>query len=473
MATVPSRARRVRRTLTLATLAASLTVAGLTTQTSAGAAEAEPVTSGIAGGPPDGLARAEVLRPAATWPDGSYHSMTPARFYDSRREGAQTKLGPNETRIVQIAGRNGVPGAAQVKAVAMNVTVDAPTAASFVTVSPTGVGVPNVSSVNFQPGRTVPNLIIVDLGLDGNVQIFNGGGQSHVILDVVGYFSTSSGAGGGGLYMLDTPNRVLDTRVDAPVGGFNTRTTFGLAGSGGVAYDTEFRTVITNATVQSQGTGFVSFYPEGLVPPDISNLNFPGVIAGSDPAGLFVSNTVFAPLNAGGTYVGYTDSRPGSPKVQMLIDELGAFDDDGLLDAGDGSFLELSMLETPASGPYRVWDSRGGYGSCTTKCPLPGGTPFTLDFSAVIPDPSVTGLAVDALALNVTIDSPTQSTFLTVYPNDIPTPNVSTLNFLAGQTTAHATIVRIDPANPVVTFFMPAGTANLIVDFLGQFEYPI
>ena len=53
----------------------------------------------------------------------------------------------------------------------------------------------------------------------------------------------------------------------------------------------------------------------------------------------------------------------------------------------------------------------------------------------------------------------------------IAKPLKLTLNFLAGQTTAHATIVRVDPANPIVDFFMPAGAANLIVDFLGHFEY--
>jgi hypothetical protein len=183
-----------------------------------------------------------------------------------------------------------------------------------------------------------------------------------------------------------------------------------------------------------------------------------------------VSNTVFAPLNDAGTYVGYTDSRPGNPKVQLIIDEIAAFDDDGLFDVG-GEIIDLSMLETPLGGPFRTYDSRGGAGTCFGECRIVGGVPFTIDFTGILPKPT-DGVGVDALALNITIDSPTQSTFLTVYPNDIPLPDTSTLNFLAGQTTAHATIVRVDPDNPVVTFFMPAGVANLIVDFLGQFEYP-
>jgi hypothetical protein len=456
------RSRHARR----AALAAFTLGLAATTVTAHDAAGADPSTEtassyGYAGGPARLVPQGD-LRPLATYPDGSFNSITPARFYDSRTDGARTKLAANETRIVQIAGRNGVPGAAQVKAVAMNVTVDAPTAASFVSVYPNGVGRPDVSTVNFQPGRTIPNLIVVDVGLDGNVQIFNGGGESHVILDVVGWFSTSSGQAGGGLFPFPTPQRVLDTRAEAPVGGFTPFTTFGLGRKNGAPYLPDETVAVVNATVQSAGTGFATFYPSGLVPPNVSNLNFPGVIPGSDPAGHFVSNTVFAPLNTNGTYVGYAESRPNNPKVQVLIDEIAVFD--------DGSNLQGSLLVTPDAGPFRSWDSRGGYGSCTSKCPLLGGQVFSLDFSTLVPDPT-SGVSADALALNVTIDAPTASTFLTVFPGDIPMPDVSTLNFLAGQTTAHATIVRIDPANPVVNFFMPAGTANLIVDFLGHFEY--
>jgi hypothetical protein len=458
------RSRRIRRAA-VAALTIGLAATTVTARDAAGA-DPEPASGssyGYAGGPATLRPQGE-LGTQAVYPDGSFNAISPARFYDSRTDGARTKLAAGETRVVQIAGRNGVLGASQVKAVAMNVTVDAPTAASFVSVYPSGVGRPDVSSVNFQPGRTIPNLIVVDIGLDGNVVIYNGGGESHVILDVVGWFSTSSGPAGGGLFPFETPQRVLDTRADAPVGGFTPFTTFGLGRRGGVPYDAIATTAVVNATVQSTGTGFATFYPSGLVPPNVSNLNFPGVIPGSDPSGLFVSNTVFAPLSATGTYVGYTESRPNNPKVQMIIDELAYFD--------DGSIVDGSLLQTPDAGPFRSWDSRGGYGSCTSKCPLIGGQVFRLNFSGLLPDPS-SGVFADALALNVTIDAPTQSTFLTVFPDDIPMPDVSTLNFLAGQTTAHATIVRIDPANPVVDFFMPAGTANLIVDFLGHFEYTL
>jgi hypothetical protein len=472
MTTISTRPRPVRRRMALALIAIVLLATGLSLRgEAAGAAPQDTADAnvGIADGPAT-LRPAGPLSPLAL-PNGSWHPLTPARFYNSRTEGTKAKFNPGEVRTVPIAGRFGIPGAVQVKAVAMNVTVDAPTAASFVSVYPSGVGIPNVSSVNFQPGRTVPNLIIVDLGADGNVNVYNGGGQTHVILDVVGWFASSSGPSGGGLFPFDGPERVLDTRANAPVGGFTPFTTFGLGRHNSSPYYAEYTTAVVNATVQSAGTGFFTFYPEGAVPPDVSNVNFPGLVPGSDPNGLFVSNTVFAPLNASKTYVGYTESRP-SNKVNLILDEVAAFDDDGVLNV-EGTLIDGSLLETPLAGPFRTWDTRPGGGSCTPACPFVGGQEFTLDFTGILPDPDFDGIGVSALALNITIDAPTQSTFLTVYPGDIALPNASTLNFLAGQTVAHATIVRVDPYNPTVKFFMPAGTANLIVDFLGQFEFEV
>jgi hypothetical protein len=450
-------------------MAFAVAVAGIALHTaSAGASATEPQSGGAGSAEASAVLRpAGTLTPSAVYPDGSFHTISPTRFYDSRTDGPRTKLVAGETRTVPIAGRFGVGSAIQLKAVAVNVTVDDPTAASFVSVFPTGVGVPNVSTVNFQPGRSVPNMVIVDVGVDGNIQVYNGGGQSHVILDVVGWFSSASGPAGGGLYAFDSPNRVLDTRP----GGLAPFTTFGLGRTNSAPYAPEFATAVVNATVQSAGSGFVTFYPQGDVPPNVSNLNFPGVVPGSDANGLVMSNTVLAPLNTNKTYVGYSEARPNAP-VNLLIDEIAAFDDDGMLDLGNGSFLEGSLLQTPAGGPFRTWDPRAGIGNCTVPpCRVGGGQPFTLNLAGLLPDPDLDGLAAEAVVLNVTIDQPTESTYLTVYPNDIDLPNVSTLNFLAGQTTAHATIVRVDPDNPVVTFFMPAGTANLIVDFLGHFEY--
>ena len=45
------------------------------------------------------------------------------------------------------------------------------------------------SNLNFVAGQTVPNLVMAKVGADGKVSIFNNLGTSHVIFDVVGWYS--------------------------------------------------------------------------------------------------------------------------------------------------------------------------------------------------------------------------------------------------------------------------------------------
>ena len=47
---------------------------------------------------------------------------------------------------------------------------------------------PTASNLNFGPGQTVPNLVIVKVGTNGNVKIYNAVGSVHVIFDVAGWY---------------------------------------------------------------------------------------------------------------------------------------------------------------------------------------------------------------------------------------------------------------------------------------------
>ena len=56
----------------------------------------------------------------------------------------------------------------------------------------------------------MPNLVIVPVGADGKVDLYNASsGTVHFVADVFGYFSTASG---GATYFPVGPARVLDTR---------------------------------------------------------------------------------------------------------------------------------------------------------------------------------------------------------------------------------------------------------------------
>jgi hypothetical protein len=75
------------------------------------------------------------------------------------------------------------------KAVALNVTVTGTTANGNLTVYPSDAGRPVSSDLNWPPGKTVPNMVVVKLGADGRIAIYNGFGSAQIIVDVLGWYS--------------------------------------------------------------------------------------------------------------------------------------------------------------------------------------------------------------------------------------------------------------------------------------------
>ncbi|WP_423184568.1 hypothetical protein [Arthrobacter sp. NyZ413] len=115
---------------------------------------------------------------------GSFQPMAPARFLDTRTSAA---AGTDSTVSFQVAGVNGIP--AKVSAVVFNLTVANPASFGFATAYPSGTAVPNASNVNFSAGQIVPNLVVVPVGADGKVMLFNrSSGPTQFIADVAGYY---------------------------------------------------------------------------------------------------------------------------------------------------------------------------------------------------------------------------------------------------------------------------------------------
>jgi hypothetical protein len=115
-------------------------------------------------------------------------------------------IGAGGTLELTVTGRGGVP-VSGVGAVALNVTVTNPSAGSYLTVWPTGEARPTSSNLNFSAGQTVPNMVITKVGAGGRVSIFNFAGAADVIVDVLGWFPSSSGFAGL------NPARLADSRV--------------------------------------------------------------------------------------------------------------------------------------------------------------------------------------------------------------------------------------------------------------------
>ena len=114
-----------------------------------------------------------------------YTPLTPARILDTRIP--HSPVGPNSSVDVQATGFGGVPSTG-VSAVVVNLTATEPTAGSYLTAFPTGGSPPLASNLNFGPGQTIPNLVVVKLGTGGKFSVYNAQGLTHVIADVVGWY---------------------------------------------------------------------------------------------------------------------------------------------------------------------------------------------------------------------------------------------------------------------------------------------
>ncbi len=175
----------------------------------------------------------------------------------------------------------------------MNVTVTGTTSGGFMTVWPSNKARPNSSNINWSAGMTVPNLVYTPLSPDGSASFYNSTGNTHVLVDVVGWFSYD----GPLVYHPLTPKRLVDTR--SGLGGMgSTRlgpaTTRAADLTGGTTTVPEgAAAVIVNTTVtQTSSGGFLTVWPAGTARPTASNLNW--------TTGRTVPNLVSTKVGSGG-----------------------------------------------------------------------------------------------------------------------------------------------------------------------------
>ena len=255
---------------------------------------------------------------------------------DGQQQGTGA-FGAAETRHLPVLGRGTIP-ASGVAAVAINVTAINPSSTAFNTLFPKEAAQPTASNLNTAAGRTLPNMVVVPLGADGAISIFNSAGTVNLAVDVLGWFPTGSGFTGA------TPQRLLDTRASGT-------TIDGQQQAGGVFTDGETRDlpVLGRGSVPSTGvgavavnvtainpsaTGFLTVFPTGSTRPTASNLN--------TAAGRTLPNMVIVPVGADGKisifHFGGT--------TQLAVDILGWF-------PSGTAFIGVNpqrLLDTRASG---------------------------------------------------------------------------------------------------------------------------
>lgn len=141
---------------------------------------------------------------AQTNNDGEYHSVSSPRRI-------QRWIGPNQTVRIPLAEFGGYPSARQMSAAVYNLTAHRGTANTYLTTFPSGIGRPNTSSLNIVAGQAQANQTTTRVGSDGSINVYNAFGTILVLIDPVGWYSSS--AGPNGMHMADQSesHRILDT----------------------------------------------------------------------------------------------------------------------------------------------------------------------------------------------------------------------------------------------------------------------
>lgn len=369
---------------------------------------------------------------ASASPRLNYTPVTPAHLLDTgtglgtARRGA---LGAGGVVDVQVAGRAGIPSSG-VAAVVLNVTVLAPSRATFVSVYPTGSARPGTWCLSVPAGLTRANQLFAALGAGGKVRVYNSAGASQVRIDVSGWYAT------GSAYHPLVQRRVLNTvtglgAAKAPVGAGRSLT-LRVTGSGGVPASGVAAVALNLTATALTARTAVSVAPTGSTAPRLANLT---VARGEVGTVLAVAK----PDAAGRITIVNSAGR-----TQLVADVQGWF-------STGGEFTALT--------PTRVIDSR------TVGVPATTTNQFGLSVAGLAGVPGDAAAAV----ISVTTVAPTRPTWLAVVSGTRPTAWL--LAARAGETVTN--IVTVDLRGPGGTSIVTsAGSTHVLVDVQGWIAGP-
>jgi hypothetical protein len=370
---------------------------------------------------------------------GSYSGLNfvpvaPCRVADTRN-GIGTFGGPSITggtsRYFPIpqSGCN-IPSTAL--AYSLNITAVPHGFLGYLTVWPTGLTRPVVSTLNSYDGRVKANAAIVPAGTGGAISAFVTD-TTDMVIDIDGYFVSDPTQ--LAFYPL-APCRVFDTRnatgsLGGPSMAAGQQRSFPVLQSS-CSIPSTAQAYSLNFTIVPRGFfGYLTVWPTGLPRPIVSTLN--------SYVGQVTANAAIVPTGSGGQISAFVTDN-----TDLLADINGYFAPPG---AGG-----LSLY--PAA-PCRVADTR------THSEAFQGQAEFNMvGYPCAIPADA------QAVVLNATVVPPGFLGYLTLWPDGLGRPVVSTLNSYDGAITSNMAIVPI--LDGIIDAFT-TDTTDLILDISSYF----
>jgi lysophospholipase L1-like esterase len=365
--------------------------------------------------------------------------QTPCRALDTRQGGGAIAGGT--TQVFDPGPACGIPSqGSQPIAFAMNVTVVPHGGLDYLTVWGTGSPQPLASTLNSYDGRVKSDYAIVLGGANtGDVSVF-ASNTTDLILDVSGYFIQAPITGPAMLYTPVTPCRLLDTRNSAgPLGGpymiVGQSRTFSLAGQCGLPDLSSGGGLSVNVTaVPKSGLGYLTVWGTS----ETEN-NVPVTSTLNAPTGTVVANAAFLTINPS---TGASISAFANSDTDLVVDVTGYF-----------SAGTTGMAYYPEPVPKRWLDTRNNNGS-----------PFSAQDNLFLPTEPI-------YVFNATVVPSGPLWYLTMFPEGISLPQVSTLNSWDAAVTSNMAIVGAGADGSFNAY--ADGTTQLILDLSGVFRpYP-
>ncbi len=371
--------------------------------------------------------------------------VTPCRVVDTRNPagpfGGPTMAAASTRSFAIPQSACAIPSTAL--AYSLNVTVVPEGFLGYLSLWPTGQAQPTVSTLNSYGGTVVANAAIVLAGTGGAVSVYVTN-PTDVILDINGYFDTSTGATSYSFYPA-TPCRVADTRnatgqFGGPTMQANQTRSFPVPQSP-CDIPATAEAYSLNFTVVPQGfLGYLSTWPTGQQQPNVSTLN--------SYAGSVVANAALVPAGTNEAISVFVTNP-----TDVIADINGYFGQQG--SAGALSFYPVT--------PCRGADTRNANGPFGGPIMAAGETrSFAIPASACnIPTTAA------AYSLNVTVVPEGALYYLSVWPTGVAQPQVSTLNSYDGSVLANAAIVPAG-TNGAIDLYVTDAT-QVILDINGYF----
>jgi hypothetical protein len=446
----------------------------------------------------DGGRIVEALENATIGAGGEYHALTPDRILDTRDPNLDVPPGGRKptasvagdaTFDVQVVGRGGLPGFVDnnhdcaddnVLAVAVNVTIVAPTGDGWMQAFGKGANAGTSSLINFKPNEVVPNTALLRPGCDGKLtlRLYTGAvaGSADVVIDVFGWISSSSYSVRGARLQPVGPGRIFDSR-EAPYGA----TPF--AGGqqrfvqirGATSYNPTIADIVpANATgvllnvtavdnIPGSQPTYISLLPSPLTGgelPKTSNLNL--------RVGQIRANLAIVPISADGGVWVYNHAG----NAHVILDVMGYF-----VPRADDTTVGRVI---PLVSPFRAFDTRE---AAFADQPLPPANAEDWSFQDFANDVKINGQPLDvgqigllgnltAAALGRQYSWAPSSSYVTAYATPAgggahSPPLISNLNIAEGEIVPNLVMLSYgsDGTDPYqVRFYNRAGYLDYLLD---------